>query len=181
MTEHEFTLVIDGDLADEKVAATLFEVGCDDATFGIIDGIGYGEFIREASTFADAVMSAIRQVESVAGLRVMHIEPDDIVTMTDIAERLDRTRESVRLLIAGQRGPGSFLRQFRTAGSGVVFGDGRTWRSGLARSNPRRRNRARFTAAVNAALELRHRLDQMTDEIAAKELRSLAKVRARRP
>ena len=48
--------MIDGDLADEKVAATLFEVGCDDATFGIIDGIGYGEFIREASTFADAVM-----------------------------------------------------------------------------------------------------------------------------
>jgi len=29
-------------------------------------------------------------------------------------------------------------------------------------------------AAVNAALELRHRLDQMTDEISAKELRSLA-------
>ena len=110
MTEHEFTLVIDGDLADEKVADTLFEVGCDDATFGIIDGIGYGEFIREASTFADAVMDGtpIRQVESVAGLRVMHIEPDDIVTMTDIAERLDRTRESVRLLIAGQRGPVSF-------------------------------------------------------------------------
>ena len=50
MTEHEFTLVIDGDLTNEKVAM-LFEVGCDDATFGIIDGIGYGEFIREASTF----------------------------------------------------------------------------------------------------------------------------------
>src|SRR5271168_1292150 len=29
MTEHEFTLVVDGELADEKVAATLFEVGCD--------------------------------------------------------------------------------------------------------------------------------------------------------
>jgi len=174
MTEHEFTLVIDGDLADEKVAATLFEVGCDDATFGIIDGIGYGEFIREASTFADAVMSAIRQVESVAGLRVMHIEPDDIVTMTDIAERLDRTRESVRLLIAGQRGPGGFpppISHSRERSRLWRWSDVAEW---LGQIEPEEEESARFMAAVNAALELRHRLDQMTDEIAAKGLRSLA-------
>ena len=174
MTEHEFTLVIDGDLADEKVAATLFEVGCDDATFGIIDGIGYGEFIREASTFADAVMSAIRQVESVASLRVMHIEPDDIVTMTDIAERLERTRESVRLLIAGQRGPGSFpppISHSRERSRLWRWSDVAEW---LGQIEPEEEESARFMAAVNAALELRHRLDQMTDEIAAKELRSLA-------
>ena len=70
MTDYEFTLMIDGDLTDEKVAATLFEVGCDDATFGVSDGVGYGEFIRDASTFAEAVMSAIHQVESVAASQV---------------------------------------------------------------------------------------------------------------
>ena len=47
MSEHEFTLVIEGDLSDEGVARALFEAGCDDATFGVIDGVGYGEFIRE--------------------------------------------------------------------------------------------------------------------------------------
>lgn len=40
MTEHEFTLVIDGDLADETIARALFEACCDDATFGVVDGVG---------------------------------------------------------------------------------------------------------------------------------------------
>jgi hypothetical protein len=106
MTEHEFTLVIDGDLADETSARALFEAGCDDATFGVVDGVGYGEFLREAPSFAAAVLSAVDQVESIQGLQVMRVEPDDIVTMAEIGDRLDRTRESVRLLIAGQRGPG---------------------------------------------------------------------------
>jgi hypothetical protein len=44
----------------------------------------------------------------------------------------------------------------------------------LGQIEPEEEESARFMAAVNAALELRHRLDQMTDEIAAKELRSLA-------
>jgi hypothetical protein len=173
MTEHEFTLVIDGDLADEKVAAALFEVGCDDATFGVSDGVGYGEFIREASTLAEAVMSAIHQVESVTALRVMHLEPDDIVTMADIAERLERTRESVRLLIAGRRGPGRFpppISHSRERSRLWRWSDLAEWLGGI---EPEEREAARFTAAVNAALELRHRLAKMADEITAKELVSL--------
>jgi hypothetical protein len=55
-------------------------------------------------------LAAVDQVESIQGLRVMRVEPDDIVTMAEIADRSDRTRESVRLLIAGQRGPGGFPR-----------------------------------------------------------------------
>jgi len=174
MTEHEFTLVIDGDLTDESIAAALFEVGCDDATLGVSDGQGYGEFIREVSTLAEAVMSAIHQVESVASLRVMHLEPDDIVTMADIAERLERTRESVRLLIAGRRGPGHFPPPFshsRERSRLWRWSDVAEW---LGDIEPEEREAARFTAAVNAALELRHRLAQMADEIAAKELLSLA-------
>ena len=108
MSEHEFTLVIEGDLSDEGVVRALFEAGCDDATFGVIGGVGYGEFIRAAPSFSEAVLSAVHQVESVPSLRVRRVEPDDIVTMAEIAERLDRTRESVRLLIAGRRGPGGF-------------------------------------------------------------------------
>lgn len=173
MTEYELTLVVDGDLADESVAAALFEVGCDDATFGVSDGIGYGEFIREASTFAEAVTSAIHQVESVAPLRVVRVEPDDIVTMTDIADRLDRTRESVRLLIAGRRGRGGFpspISRSRERSRLWRWSDVAEW---LGQMEPEQREAARFTAAINAALELRHRLGSMTDEIAAKEVRAL--------
>ena len=173
MTEYEFTLLIEGDLTDQEVAAALFDAGCDDATFGISDGQGYGEFLREASSFAEAVLSAIHQVESVAHLRVVHVEPDDIVTAADIAERLDRTRESVRLLIAGRRGPGSFpapISHGRDRGRLWRWSDVVMW---LDRFEPEEKEAAQFVAAANASLELRSRLARMTDEIAAKEVRSL--------
>ncbi len=173
MTEHEFTLVIEGDLHEEGTAAALFDAGCDDASFGISEGVGYGEFIREASTFAEAVMSAIHQVQTVVSLRVMHVEPDDIVTMADIAERLDRTRESVRLLVAGRRGPGRFpppISHSRERSRLWRWSDVTEWLDDI---EPEEREAARFTAAVNAALELRHRVPEMADELAAKELMSL--------
>lgn len=134
MTEHEFTLVIDGDLADETIARALFEAGCDDATFGVVDGVGYGEFLREAPSFAAAVLSAVDQVESIQGLQIVRVEPDDIVTMAQIGDRLDRTRESVRLLIAGQRGPGGSRVRCHTRGSEADSGAGPTSLTGSVSS-----------------------------------------------
>ncbi len=173
MIEYEFTLLIEGDISDQAVAAALFDAGCDDATFGVSDGRGYGEFLREGPTFADAILSAIHQVETVSNLRVARIEPDDIVTASDIAERLDRTRESVRLLIAGKRGPGEFpapISHSQERGRLWRWSDVAAW---LERTEPEEREAARFVAATNAALELRSRLAGMSDEIRAKEVRAL--------
>jgi predicted DNA-binding transcriptional regulator AlpA len=108
MQEHEFTLVLTGDLEDDAILDALFEAGCDDATFGRIDGVGYADFIRQAPSFGDAVRSAIEAVESAPGVRVLRVEPDDLVTMSEVAERLGRSRESVRLLVTGARGRGDF-------------------------------------------------------------------------
>ncbi len=108
MTEHQFTLVIAGDVNRQAAIDALFEAGCDDATFGTVDHVSYGDFFREAPSLAEAVRSAIEQVEGVPGLRVLRVEPDDLVTMNEIAERMGRSRESVRLLIKGARGPGGF-------------------------------------------------------------------------
>ncbi len=73
MSEFEFGLVTTGTLEDGATFDALFEAGCDDATFGQVDGVGYANFIREAPSFAEAVCSAIEQVESVAGLRVVQV------------------------------------------------------------------------------------------------------------
>ena len=173
MTEYEFTLVIDGDLTDEDVTRQLFEAGCNDATFGVINGAGYGEFIREATSLADAVMSATRQVESAGRLRVRRIEPDDIVTMAEIADRLDRTRESVRLLIAGKRGRGKFpapISHARDRGRLWRWSDVAEW---LDMLEPEERESAHFVAAANAALELRYGVQRLNDDTAAKELLQL--------
>jgi hypothetical protein len=173
MSEHEFTLVIEGDLTNEEVVRALFEAGCDDATFGVVDGVGYGEFVREASSFSAAVLSAIHEVDSVLSLRVRRVEPDDIVTMAEIAERLDRTRESVRLLIEGKRGPGGFpppISHGRERGRLWRWSDVADW---LDKVEPEEREAAHFVAAVNGVLELRHSQHQMADEVAVKELLSL--------
>ncbi len=66
-TEHQFTLVIAGDVDRE-------EAGCDDSTFGTVDHVGYGDFFREAPSLTEAVRSATEQIEGVPGLRVLRVE-----------------------------------------------------------------------------------------------------------
>lgn len=110
MQEYNFVLVIAGDPNSDGNLNALFDAGCDDATFGAIDGAAFGEFTREAESFSAAVTSAIQQVESVPGLKVLRIEPDDLVTASEIAERLEVTRQEVHLLVTGarQKGKGTF-------------------------------------------------------------------------
>jgi hypothetical protein len=108
--EYEFTLILSGvsELTREVLDA-FYEAGCDDALIGMRDGIAYAEFCREANSFREAVLSAIGDVESArADAKVEHVEPDEFVTMSEIARRLQITREGVRKRVAGQRGPGNF-------------------------------------------------------------------------
>lgn len=154
---HEFTLVISGDIQAQETIEALFERGCDDATFGTVDGVGYGDFHRESPSSLDAVVSAVRAVESVPGLRVLRVEPDDLVTAAEIAKRLGRTRESVRLLIAGERGDGTFpapMSHLRTRNRLWRWSDVASW---AQRTTPEEIAQAEALATVNAALDLRNR------------------------
>lgn len=107
---HEFTLLIAGpDLQSEENLHALFEAGCDDATFGSRDGIQYADFHREGASMAEAIRSAIHAVEAaVRESVVIRVEPEELVSLTAIATRTSRSRESVRLLAEGKRGPGGF-------------------------------------------------------------------------
>jgi hypothetical protein len=158
---HSFTLVIAGaDLSRADVVDALFEAGCSDALFGARGAVQLGEFDRAASSFAQAVTSTIGQVESVRPLRVLRVEPDELVSASAIAERVGRTRESVRLLIEGKRGLGDFP-------APVAWVDAKTrlWRwSDVARwlrdthgEDVPVGEGAEFVAALNAALEVRAR------------------------
>ena len=110
MRTYNFTLFFEGvDIDDDEVVDLLFEAGCDDATFGRRDTAPFAEFDRDAATFSEAVISAIRTMENaVNGLRVTRVEPDDFVSASVIAERTGRTRQSIQQLISGKRGPGNF-------------------------------------------------------------------------
>jgi predicted DNA-binding transcriptional regulator AlpA len=155
MPEYSFILAIDGDV--EEKTEELFEAGCDDALFGSIDGAYYADFDREAPTLGEAISSAIADVESVPGLQVRRVEPDDLVTMSEIAERLGRSRESVRLLITGDRGPGDFpppVSHLRSRNRLWRWSDVAEW-SFAGKADPEDLAKARLIAAVNAALDLR--------------------------
>jgi len=110
MRSHAFTLLVEGaDLQSDAAQDALFEAGCDDATIGVTAGVQHLHFDREAHTLAEALVSAITAVEqAVPGVRVVRVAPDEYVTLAEIAKRTGRTRESVRLLATGDRGPGDF-------------------------------------------------------------------------
>ena len=180
MPEWEFTLIIDGDVLRDETADWLFEAGCDDATFGSVDNVSYGEFTREADSFAEAVLSAIAAVDSTPDLTVLRLEPDELVTMSDIAERSDRTRESVRLLVAGERGEGDFPPPYTHS-----LTRNRLWRwtdvvRWFGADKPDVILRADVIAAVNAALELRRRSHALEGR-AADQLYDLASGRRLEP
>ena len=109
MSTFQFTLIVDGpDLQEAPFIDLLFDAGCDDATVGCSDGVQFVDFDREADAFDDAILSAVDDLEKLQGVRVVRIADAGLASLADIAARLGRTRESVRLLVSGARGPGGF-------------------------------------------------------------------------
>jgi hypothetical protein len=60
-----------------------------------------------AWSLTEAVVAAVHAVEA-TGLRVLRVDADDWVTVADVARRIGRSRETVRLWAAGRMGPGGF-------------------------------------------------------------------------
>lgn len=159
--EHSFTLIVEGPVDADEVLDALFEAGCDDATFGLVDGAGFADFRRTAPSFLQAASSAIRDVDSVPEVRVVRIENEDLVTMSEIARRLKRSRESVRLFKNDARGPGGFpppVARVRARSPLWRWVDVVGWATeALGFDDPE----AGLRASINAALEIRRRRPEL--------------------
>ncbi|OLF80759.1 hypothetical protein AWH62_14770 [Maricaulis sp. W15] len=106
MSEHEFTLIVSGvDPAAGEFEERFFEAGCDDATLMLHRGAVAVCFIREDEDFVHAVISAYQDV-SKAGAIVERLEPDFLVSQTEIAARAKLTRAAVSNYASGDRGTG---------------------------------------------------------------------------
>ncbi|MFG2044427.1 hypothetical protein [Dactylosporangium sp. NPDC048998] len=119
MTTHVFTIVIN-QRPTEADLRKLDDKGLDDATFGVDRGLPVVEFDREAPTLAEAVASAIRDLEA-ADLVASRVLDEDLLTLADIADRIGQSRESVRRYVTGDRGPGGFPPPANPARDGTVF------------------------------------------------------------
>ncbi len=158
MAEHHFELTISGELTDARLDA-LVEAGCDDATFSSKGNLTFADFTREAPTMLAAVISAIQAVETVESLEVLHVDPDELVWASEIAQRIGRTRQSVDQLIKGQRGPGGFPPPATHATRNPLWrwSDVETWFATYERRQPDT-ERGTVLGAINGALQARHSL-----------------------
>src|SRR3990167_3898504 len=102
---YQFTLVLKH--VDENTLGLedgLYEVGCDDALINFRNGAVYLDFDRAAPSLEQAVISAIKDVESAPiGATVSHVAPEDLVTESEVAKRLEMKRQAVSLWIKGER------------------------------------------------------------------------------
>lgn len=104
MKSHEFTIVASGiDPQAADFEDRFFEAGCNDATIVYQKGVVILEFARTAKTFLHALASAVTDVRA-AGARIERIEPDHLVSLSEIAKRTGLSRSAVSLYAAGERG-----------------------------------------------------------------------------
>ena len=163
MSVYQFTLIVEGpDLQSDNAIGALFEAGCDDSLVGRTDGIQYLDFDREAPNLETAILSAIADVERLPGVEVIRLAGGGLVSMADIAHHTGRTRESIRLLIMSERGPGGFpapVTDPRTRYRLWRWSEVRRWFETNYAGGPLQGDDSgcdQVSEAINAGLELRH-------------------------
>lgn len=160
-SEYDFTLLLEGvSEIDSKSEDALYESGCDDATISVRSGRVHLAFSRRAVSLKDAVLSAIRHVrEADIGATVLRVDVCDLVTQSDIARRIGRSRQLVHQYISGVRGPGSFPAPACNITDGmplwywceVAYW---LWQNNFIRQEEHRQ--AQELAVINSVLELEH-------------------------
>jgi transcriptional regulator with XRE-family HTH domain len=103
MKQFEFSIVASGlDPEAEGFADRFFEAGCDDATISFQKGHIIVDFAREAESVDAAICSAVEGVGK-AGAHVDRVEPDPLVSLSDIAARAGLSRAAITNYAKGDR------------------------------------------------------------------------------
>lgn len=106
MENFSFTIIATGlDPDSEDFGERIFGAGCHDATLAFQKGVIILRFDRLASSLPAAIKSALHDVIK-SGAQPIRIEPDDLVNISDIAERCGLTRQAVSLYAKGSRSEG---------------------------------------------------------------------------
>ena len=149
----------DQGVLDDAILDALLTAGCDDATVSSKGDLILAEFDWEAPNMLAVVISAIDQVESVEGLEVRRVDPDELVWASEIAQRVGRTRQSVDQLIKAQRGPGGFTSPVAHATRNPLWrwSEVDAWLATYEDRGPAI-DRLLVLGAINGALQARHSL-----------------------
>jgi predicted DNA-binding transcriptional regulator AlpA len=103
MKTHEFSIIASGlDRTADDFETKFFNAGCDDATVSFQKGHIILDFARDASSLQEAIASAIENVRK-AGAEVDRVEPDPLVSLSEIASRTGLTKAAISLYAKGER------------------------------------------------------------------------------
>lgn len=122
-TPYMFSLAVEGiDLANEDVVEALVSGG-HEVYPAVIAGKSTLTYRISADNGYDAVIDAVSHVRFLfPDVLVCRVELD-LVSISDIANRVERPRESVRAWVLGTRGPGGFPRPLTVVGDNVRIWD----------------------------------------------------------
>lgn len=102
MSAFEFSIIATGlNPEADDFEDRFFEAGCDDATISFARGVIVLDFGREAETMEAAIASAMADIRT-AGANVERVEPDSLVSLSDIAHRAGLTRQAISNYAAGK-------------------------------------------------------------------------------
>ena len=172
-----FTLIVEAnEKTTEEISESVYAAGCDNALVHSRGGVVFVDFACDGSSMTKEVLEAIQAVETaVHGLQVLRIEPEDQVTASEIARRSKRTRESVRKLISGERGPGGFphpIAAFSKKSPLWSWLEVASWFSSIGYSEENNvESDAQFICVLNGLLTVRqnnnglHRIREIASEI----------------
>jgi predicted DNA-binding transcriptional regulator AlpA len=103
MKTYEFSIIASGlDPQADDFEARFYDTGCADATISFQKGHIIVDFAREAGSIDEAIASAIECVTA-AGAQVDRVEPDPLVSLSDIASRIGMSRAAMTQYSKGQR------------------------------------------------------------------------------
>lgn len=118
MAAYTVSLLVENiDLSDDVLHLLFIEL--EDAIPSSINGVVTITAPVEAPDDESAAFRLIDQIHAVLPQAVPVRLDQDLVSIPDIAERFERGRESVRLLIDGKRGPGQFPASIGTVGNAI--------------------------------------------------------------
>ena len=107
--EYDFTLVLTG-IAEltPDVGEAFFEAGCDDGTLAMRSGRPFITFSRRAASIKDAILMPLKMFGRPTSADVLRVDYCNLVTQSDIARKIGRSRQLVHQYMTGVRGPGGF-------------------------------------------------------------------------
>jgi len=160
MKLYEFSLVLAGvDEHTPNLEDELFESGCDDGLLCTYNNTVYIDFSREAESYKEAVLSAIKDIESAnLNVQVSSVDAGDLVGITDIAALANMSKKTISAYKEGKRGKGDFpspIQRIKNTSPIWRWSDVAKWLSNNGKIDNALVEIALLTEAFNQALEQR--------------------------